>query len=170
MNVRKSITRKTTKMMLQVFEYVEELDAFKVHPKFAEICGRLQLNEWGIGPIFIGRYLCMDNDFGEHFSDNWELREARDSEIKSSEFEAEELFFIEPERFSDGRDGPCHSPEMRKMFWTEVFKSLQLSCDFLFKEARSNYERGVRLKSREEERFAQIVEKEIESISKEMGC
>ena len=43
---------------------------------------------------------------------------------------------VVPFRFSDGRDGPCHAPEMRKRFWTDVLKSLELSLDLLFDEAR----------------------------------
>lgn len=41
-----------------------------------------------------------------------------------------------PEFFANGKDGPCHSPEIRKAFWTDVLKSLELSYELLFAEAR----------------------------------
>jgi len=43
---------------------------------------------------------------------------------------------IDLERFQDGRDGPCHTPELRTRFWTDVLRSLELSYDLLFAEAR----------------------------------
>ena len=47
------------------------------------------------------------------------------------------MLIIDPERLQDGRDGPCHSPEFRKRFWTGVLRSLELSYDVLFDEARA---------------------------------
>jgi hypothetical protein len=32
--------------------------------------------------------------------------------------------------------GECHTPEQRKRFWTDVLRSLELSYDLLFAEAR----------------------------------
>lgn len=43
---------------------------------------------------------------------------------------------IHPERFKDDKDGPCHPPEMRKRFWTDVLTSIELSYELLFEEAR----------------------------------
>ena len=39
------------------------------------------------------------------------------------------------------RDGPCHTPEFRKRFWTDMLKSLELSCDLICDEARRFNER-----------------------------
>lgn len=33
---------------------------------------------------------------------------------------------VVPDRFQDGRDGPCHPAEIRNVFWTDVLKSLEL--------------------------------------------
>jgi hypothetical protein len=54
----------------------------------------------------------------------------------------EELLIIDPERFQNGKDGPCHPPAFRKRFWTDVLRSLELSFDLLVDEARAfNQER-----------------------------
>lgn len=66
--------------------------------------------------------LGMDVESG----DNW----------KWSSSATESLLIVVPDRFKDGRDGPCNSPELRKMFWTDIFKSMSLSLDFLFAKAR----------------------------------
>jgi hypothetical protein len=52
---------------------------------------------------------------------------------------------VVPSHFKDGRDGPCHSPEIRKRFWTDVLKSLELSFDLLFDVARAANERNRQL-------------------------
>ena len=80
----------------------------------------------------------MDNDVGEHWFDNWDQREAAEPRIKALRIDlnAEELMIVVPSRFKDGRDGPCHSDDFRKRFWTDVLKSLELSPDLLFDEAR----------------------------------
>jgi hypothetical protein len=71
----------------------------------------------------------MDNDFGEHWFDNWDLREARGPGF-------EDALIIDPDRFKDEKDGPCHTDEFRKRFWTDVLSSLELSLDLLFDQAR----------------------------------
>ena len=54
----------------------------------------------------------------------------------------EELLIIDPERFQDGKDGPCQPPALRKRFWTNVLRWLALSFDLLADEARAfNQER-----------------------------
>jgi hypothetical protein len=47
-----------------------------------------------------------------------------------------DLLIVVPERLTGGDDGPCHPPEVRKRFWTDVLKSLELSYETLFEEAR----------------------------------
>jgi hypothetical protein len=69
----------------------------------------------------------MDNDFGEHWFDNWDLREERAAKAKAMGIAEEELLIIDPHRFQDGRDGPCHDAMQRKRFWTDVVRSLELS-------------------------------------------
>ena len=50
----------------------------------------------------------------------------------------ESLLIVVPDSFMDGKDGPCHSDKVRKMFWTDMCKNMQLSLDFLFEAAREN--------------------------------
>lgn len=51
--------------------------------------------------------------------------------------------FLLPGCFSGATDGPCHSDEVRKAFWTQVLKSLQLEPQFLFQLARENNQKYV---------------------------
>ena len=88
------------------------------------------------------------------------------------DYEYDELLIVVPERFQDreqhcwqckeefhtvpcptpgcdnelhvGVDGPCHSLEMVKKFWTEVLKSLDISLEFLLAEARDVQEDRLR--------------------------
>jgi hypothetical protein len=113
--------------VIPIFKYLADVDAFVVTDEYREIADTLGFSEWHPA-VWIGRLFVLDNDFGEHWFDNWEQREERGL--------TEKHFIIEPARFQDGRDGPCHSPEFRKRFWTDVLKSLELSLDLLFDEAR----------------------------------
>jgi len=47
-----------------------------------------------------------------------------------------ELFILDPDRFKNDVDGPCHDPDERILFWKDVLLSLQLSYETLFREAR----------------------------------
>lgn len=125
--------------MVKVFKYIEELDAFVVDPEYRIIARQLGLMEWS-EVVWIGRYFLMDNDLGEHWFDNWELRERVAEKIDSLGLDEQEVFLIDPDRFQDGRDGPCHSDEDRKSFWKDVLISLQLSMDTLIREARTQNE------------------------------
>ena len=78
----------------------------------------------------------MDNDYGEHWFDNWDLREANAAEAKRLGRDSNDLLFVDPDRFQNGKDGPCHSAEFRKRFWTDVLISLELDACLLFDEAR----------------------------------
>ena len=120
---------------VRVFEYIEELDAFKVSKKFAEISDLLGLSEWNYA-VWIGRLFILDNDYGEHWFDNWDEREAIADKAAKFGIDENDLLIIVPERFANGADGPCNPPEIRKLFWTDVLKSLELSCELLFEEAR----------------------------------
>ena len=120
---------------VRVFRYVEELNAFLVTDEFNSITDQLNLAEW-TPVVWIGRLFCMDNDVGEHWFDNWHEREKLKSQAKAMGIEEYNLMIIVPGKFQDGQDGPCHSDEFRKAFWTDVLKSLELSYELLFTEAR----------------------------------
>jgi len=121
--------------MIAVFRYIEPLDGFEVTSTYREVAEQLGLGEWS-PVVWIGRYFLMDNDSGEHWFDNWALREQNEARAAELGIDVETLFFIDPSRFVDGRDGPVHSPEARKAFWTDVLRSLRLSLGTLVEEAR----------------------------------
>lgn len=131
--------------MIRVFDYLSELDAFLVTDDFKAIADELGLTEWHEA-VWIGRYLTLDDDYGEHIFDNWELREARQSQAAAMGVEADYLMIVDPTRFQNGQadrrpDGPCHTDEERKRFWTDVLRSLHLSLDTIVAEARRANER-----------------------------
>ena len=127
---------------LRVFEYIEPLDAFRVTSEFQAISTDLGLTEWN-PVVWIGRLFTMDNDVGEHWLDNWDERDVAEKRAEELGIRCNswELMIVVPERFADGRDGPCHSPEIRKRFWTDVLKSFEISFDLIFDVARSVNER-----------------------------
>ena len=122
-------------LAVRIFNFVEPLDAFVVTEEYQRLAKELGLAEWN-PVVWIGRFFILDNDFGEHWFDNWEEREGRDARVADYGLESGDLMIIRPERFMDGKDGPCHTDEMRKRFWTDVLKSLELSYDLMFDEAR----------------------------------
>jgi hypothetical protein len=121
---------------LKVFQYIADLDCFVVTEQYRRIADELGLFERS-PVVWIGRLFLLDNDFGEHWFDNWELREQLRPEAEKRGIAYEDLLIIDPERFQNGADGPCHTPELRKRFWTDVLQSLELSYDLLFAEART---------------------------------
>ena len=104
----------------------------------------------------------MDNDFGEHWFDNWDLREQRGL--------SEKHLVVDPDRFKNGANGPCNTAEFRKRFWTDVLASLELSIDLLFDKARQMSEQNRRMveKYPDEARLREFcisdLEKRIEMI------
>lgn len=122
---------------LRPFEYLPEVDCFVVTPLFEQVARYLGLMEWS-PVVWMGRYFTLDNDYGEHWFDNWPERAAIHfhPEVNPRGLEEFELFVVDPERFENKANGPCHPPELRKMFWIEVLKSLEFSLDFLIAEAR----------------------------------
>ena len=119
---------------LKVFNYIKELDCFLPAQPFADIVEQLKISDWS-GVEWIGRYFTLDNDHGEHWFDNWPEREALEKRALAAGYESELLLIIDPERFSNKQDGPCHSSLERKQFWTDVLISLELSLQTLFNEA-----------------------------------
>ena len=126
---------------MKPFRYLQELDAFVVTEEFEELATDLGLNEWHAA-VWIGRLLAMDNDYGEHVFDNWDERETREGEAHKHGIDADRLMIVVPKRFQDGRDGPCNPPEMRRAFWTDVLRSLDLSEETIFAQARLHNERA----------------------------
>lgn len=120
---------------LKVFRYVEELDAFLPTREYLAVAEELGLREWN-PVVWIGRLFCMDNDFGEHWFDNWDLRDERADAAKALGLDSIDLLIVDPDRFQDGKDGPCNPSELRKRFWTEVLQSLELTYELLFDKAR----------------------------------
>ena len=94
---------------IRVFKYIEELDAFVVTDKFKELMDKLGLTEWHPA-VWIGRLFTLDNDYGEHWFDNWDEREALEARANELGIDSSELMVIVPDRFIDKKDGPCHSP------------------------------------------------------------
>jgi hypothetical protein len=124
---------------LKIFQYVEELDCFVVTDEYREAADYLGLVEWN-PVVWIGRLFTLDNDYGEHWFDNWDLREEKRIKAEQLGIAYDELMIIAPDRFKNDRDGPCHTSELRKKFWTDVLKSLELSYELLFEEARVSNE------------------------------
>ncbi|MEP7264820.1 MAG: hypothetical protein ABI772_09990 [Bacteroidota bacterium] len=141
--------------MIQVFKYIDQLDCFIVDNEFKKIADTLGLTEWN-EVVWIGRYFILDNDFGEHWFDNWDLREKLEEQAKQLGIDSHNLLIIDPERFKNDKDGPCHSDFERKKFWTDVLKSLKLDYETIFNEARKEN------KKRETDDEGYIVDLEIQ--------
>lgn len=120
---------------VKVFNYIEPLDAFLPTEEYVQVAEQLGLVEWN-PVVWIGRLFTMDNNFGEHWFDNWEERDALTNEAAWLGIPTEQLLIVVPDRFANGRDGPCHPPALRKKFWTDVLQSLEVRYETLFAEAR----------------------------------
>jgi hypothetical protein len=118
-----------------IFKYIEALDAFLVTEEYRHLADYLGLTEWN-PVVWIGRLFALDNDYGEHWFDNWDEREAIAARAAELGIDPSDLMIIRPDRLANGYDGPCHPPELRKKFWTDVLKSLELSYELLSEKAR----------------------------------
>ena len=58
-----------------------------------------------------------------------------------------------------GADGPCHSDEVKKLFWTDVLKSMHVSLETIFAVARE----------KSFEKSADVLEQRIQAISDQHG-
>jgi len=121
--------------MIKVFDYIEEIDAFVVTRQYKRIAETLGLKEWN-EVAWVGRFFFLDNDYGEHWFDNWILRDRVEVRANELGIKLDDLLIIDPERFKNDKDGPCHSKEYRKRFWTDVLISLHLSVETLANEAK----------------------------------
>lgn len=119
---------------IKIFKYINEVNCFIVNPEYKIIADRLGLTEWN-EVVWIGRYFLLDNDIGEHWFDNWELREQLEAKAKVLGIECDDLLVIDPNHFKNDFDGPCHTNEERERFWTDVLRCLELSLDTIINEA-----------------------------------
>jgi hypothetical protein len=121
----------------QVFDYIEELDCFVVNKQYEKAATYLGLAEWS-SVVWIGRYFLMDNDFGEHWFDNWDERDKvwQNKKVEQLGYQYDELMVINSDRFKDGKDGPCYTSVLRKKFWTDVLISLRISLSLMIEQAR----------------------------------
>lgn len=110
---------------MRVFDYIPELNCFKINETFSQFVYSLGYDEWNT-VVWIGRLFSLNNDFGEHWFDNWELRENIEFKATLLDYNAEELYIIDPQRFSRGDDSPCYDEESVKVFWTNVLRNLDL--------------------------------------------
>ena len=146
--------------MIKVFEYRVDLHCFVVTPEYKKIADHLGLSEWN-EVVWIGRYFALDNDYGEHWFDNWDLRELISEKATSAGLDETDLFIIDAERFKNDYDGPCHTEDERKLFWTDVLMSLSLSLGTIAREARKlNEERRMH----DEEEYIPDLELRIASL------
>ena len=122
---------------IKVFDYIEDLDAFLVRLEFTALSERLGLTEWS-PVVWIGRLFMLDNDYGEHWFDNWDEREVLEERAAVLGIASYDLMVVLPSRITNSDDGPCNSSEVRKAFWTDVLKSLTLSYELIFEKARHN--------------------------------
>jgi hypothetical protein len=124
-----------TPTSLKIFQYISDLDCFVVTEQYRALADYLGLAEWN-PVVWIGRLFLLDNDYGEHWFDNWELRDQLRLEAEQRHIAYEDLLIIDPDRFQNGADGPCHPSDLRKRFWSDVLQSLELSYELLFAEAQ----------------------------------
>ncbi len=122
-------------MQIRIFKYIEQLDCFIVDAQYRRIADEIGLSEWN-AVVWIGRLFSLDNDYGEHWFDNWDLRDKIADKAESLNIDYDDLLIIDPDRFKDGKDGPCHTRDQRARFWKDVLTSLQLSIETIFEEAR----------------------------------
>jgi hypothetical protein len=120
---------------IKIFNYTESLNCFVVNPEYKKISDRIGLTECN-EVVWIGRYFSLDNDYGEHWFDNWKERDEIEEKAKKSGIKYDDILIISPERHKNGVDGPCHSDSERKQFWTDVLKCLELNIETIFNESR----------------------------------
>lgn len=120
---------------MRIFRYRHEVEAFELTPEYSALAEALDLDGWE-SVAWIGRLFSLDNDVGEHWFDNWELREQRAEVAARHGLDANTLLIVNPRRMTDGRDGPCNTDEFRARFWTEVLASLELSEELIIAKAR----------------------------------
>jgi hypothetical protein len=150
---------------VKIFNYLDDLDCFVVTNEYRKVADHLGLSEWHPA-VWIGRLFILDNDYGEHWFDNWDLREQLQAKAEQRGIASEDLMVIDPDRFQNGDDGPCHTPTIRKQFWTDVLKSLELSYELIFAKARAE---NKKIREIIPEMYIADLEDRIAQIQKEIG-
>src|SRR2546426_498373 len=150
---------------VQVFTYIEQLDAFVVTDAYRHLAEQLGLIEWH-PVVWIGRLFTLDNDYGEHWFDNWDARATLEDQAQQLGIASEQVMIIVPDRFKNDADGPCHPPAFRKQFWTDVLTSLHLSYDTLFEQARQD---NAFAKDRLPDAYIEDLEERIATIRTSVG-
>ena len=148
---------------VRVFDYISVLDAFLITREFQRLTDYLGLTEWHAA-VWIGRLFTLDQDSGEHWFDNWDEREAAEDKARELGIEPYDLMIIDPERFSGYGEGACNPPEVVKLFWTDVLKSLELSYELLFAEARHTNAQNERLKDIDPLAYIEDLEERIRHL------
>lgn len=151
--------------MVRVFKYIDQLEAFVVTDEYRHIADQLGLTEWN-PVVWIGRLFTLDNDYGEHWFDNWDERTALEEKAQQLGMASDQLMIIVPDKFKNDDDGPCHSPAFRKQFWTDVLKSLELSCVTIFEKARQC---NAFAKEHLPDEFIEDLEERIATLQRSMG-
>jgi hypothetical protein len=75
---------------VKIFRYIEDLDCFVVTDEYRKIADQLGLSEWN-PVVWIGRLFTLDNDYGEHWFDNWTLRDQLQPEAEKRGITYEDL-------------------------------------------------------------------------------
>jgi len=70
--------------------------------------------------------------------DNWDDRDKTEKQARAMGYDGNTLSIIDPKKFQDGKDGACHTDAERKLFWTDVLKSLTLDFETLATFAINN--------------------------------
>lgn len=134
---------------IKVFDYHPQLECLTFTPGFEQMSLDLGLCEWHPG-VWLGRLFCMDNDFGEHWFDNWDERERlakKKEELGIEGPDYDDMMIVLPRRFQDGRDGPCHEADFRRLFWLDVLRHLTLDFELVADEARRVNDRELSLRT-----------------------
>ena len=87
---------------IRIFRYIESIDSFVVTDEYRDLAERLGLTEWHPA-VWIGRLFMLDNDYGEHWFDNWDLRESKAESALAMGLKAEDLMIVDPKRFQNGK-------------------------------------------------------------------
>src|SRR5262252_1856499 len=125
---------------MRIFRYLPEIEAFQLTPEYIALAEALHMDGWEAF-AWLGRLFSLDNDVGEHWLDNWDLREQRAQSAARHGLDTSTLLIVNARRMADGRDGPCNTDEFRGRFWKEVLMSLDLSEDLIIANAREFHSR-----------------------------
>lgn len=147
---------------IKIFDYLEEIDAFFPTREYLEFARNTVLNSEWTPVVWLGRLVMMDCDHGEHIFDNWDLRDLYRKKYQDFDFTIlnkyeglnqywngpvsseiiDELLIVNPTRFISHHYRSCNSADLRKQFWTDIFKSMRLSRKFLEAKVKDLTKKG----------------------------